>query len=71
MSPACQRVSFVLYAMQPSQGDERRSKRARRGPQVTADAGSSHAPGRRSIANRPTAAEQQEALDVIQQLKAA
>jgi hypothetical protein len=51
------------------QGDGRRSKRTRRTAEVGSDAGSSSEHAGASTAHRPTAAELQEALDVIQMMR--
>ena len=55
--------------MHAGQGDQRRGKRARRGTEVAADATSSSERAGESTAHRPTAAESQEALEVIHMMK--
>ena len=51
------------------QGDGHRSKRVRRAAAVTSDTGSSKKRGVAPTSDRPTPAEQQEALDVIHMMK--
>ena len=51
------------------QGVQRRSKRIRRASEVATDAGSSGEQASASTAQRPTPAELQEALEVIQMMK--
>ena len=55
--------------MDAGERDERRSKRARRAAQVASDAGTSCEPDRATTGSRPTPAEWQEAMDVIQQMR--
>ena len=55
--------------MDADQDRRQRSKRARRASQVTHDAGSSNEQSGASTSDRPTAAELQEALEVIQMMK--